>query len=184
MPDMIMNTLRPSQNGRHFTDDVFKCIFLNENVWILLKLSLKFVPKGPINNIPSRVQVMTWRRQGDKPISGPMMVSLLTHICVAQPQWVNLQVPSLQETWRREDSQKTHREEQVSRPTERHTESTTITYGSTDSLTDIVGGVLTHSNLTLFYWSRPEDIRTIEEFMAHIYVNKAMEYIWVWYAGS
>ena len=79
------NTLRPRQNGRRFADDVFKCIFLNENVWILLKISLKFVPKGPIKNIPSLVQVMAWRRPGDKPLSEPMMVSLLTHICVARP---------------------------------------------------------------------------------------------------
>ena len=49
------NTLRPRQNGRHFADDVLKCIFFNENVWISLKISLKFVPKGPINNIPPLV---------------------------------------------------------------------------------------------------------------------------------
>ena len=84
-----LNTLRPRQNGRHFADDVFKCIFLNEYVCILLKISLKFVAKGPINNIPSLVQVMAWRRSGDKPLSEPMMVSLMTHICVARPQWVN-----------------------------------------------------------------------------------------------
>ena len=84
------NTLRPRLNGRHFADDVFKCIFLNENVWILLKISLKFVPKGPINNISSLVQIMAWRRPGDKPLSKPMMVSLRTHICVTRPQWVKL----------------------------------------------------------------------------------------------
>ena len=33
------------QNGRHFADDIFKCIFVNQNVWILLKVSLKFIPK-------------------------------------------------------------------------------------------------------------------------------------------
>ena len=66
---ITINTLRPRQNGRHFADDVFKCIFLNENVWILLKILLKFVPKGPINNIPSLVQIMAWRRPGDKPLS-------------------------------------------------------------------------------------------------------------------
>ena len=88
-----LNTLRPRQNGRHFADDVFKCIFLNENVWILLKISLKFVPKGPINNIPSLVQIMAWCRPGDKPLSEPMIVSLLTHICVARPQWVNSSWP-------------------------------------------------------------------------------------------
>ena len=42
----ILNTLRPRQNGRHFADDIFKCIFLNENVWIPIEISLKFVPKG------------------------------------------------------------------------------------------------------------------------------------------
>ena len=45
------NTLRPRQNGRHDPDDIFKCIILSENVWILIKISLKFVPKGPINNL-------------------------------------------------------------------------------------------------------------------------------------
>ena len=85
-----INTLGPRQNGRHFADDIFKYIFLNENVWISIKISLKFVPKGPINNIPSLVQIMAWRRPGDKPLSEPMMVNLLTHICVTRPQWVNL----------------------------------------------------------------------------------------------
>ena len=49
-----INTLRPRQHGRHFPDDIFKYIFLNENVWILIKISLKFVPKGLINNIIAR----------------------------------------------------------------------------------------------------------------------------------
>ena len=85
-----VNTLRPRQNGRRFANDIFKCIFLKENVWILLKISLKYIPKVPFNNIPSLVQIMAWRRPGDKPLSEPMMVSLLTHICVTQPQWVNM----------------------------------------------------------------------------------------------
>ena len=46
-----VNTLSPRQNGRHFADDIFKWMFLNENVWISIKSSLKFVPKGPINKI-------------------------------------------------------------------------------------------------------------------------------------
>ena len=50
---VFLNTLRPRQNGHHFADDVFKCIFLNENVLISLKISLKFVPQVPINNIPA-----------------------------------------------------------------------------------------------------------------------------------
>ena len=72
-----------------WSDDIFKCIFLNENVWIPIKISLKFVSKGPINNIPALAQIMAWRRPGDKPLSEPMMVSLTTHICVTRPQWVN-----------------------------------------------------------------------------------------------
>ena len=85
----VVNTLRPKQNGRHFADDTFKRIFLNENVRISIKISLKFVPKGPINNNPALVQIMAWRRSDEKPLSEPMMVSLLTHICVTRPQWVN-----------------------------------------------------------------------------------------------
>ena len=84
------NTLRPRQNGRHFADDIFKLIFLNENVWISIEISLKFDPQGPINNTPALVQIMAWRRSGDKPLSGPMMVRLPTHICVTQPQWVKI----------------------------------------------------------------------------------------------
>ena len=49
------NPLRPRQHGRHFPDDIFKCIFLNEKVLISIKISLKFVPKGQINNIPALV---------------------------------------------------------------------------------------------------------------------------------
>ena len=75
-------------NGSHFADDIFKCIFLNENVWILIKISLKFVPEGPINNIPAMVQIMAWRRPGNKPLSDPKMVSLRMHKCIARPQWV------------------------------------------------------------------------------------------------
>ena len=88
-----LNTLRLRQNGRHFADDMFKCIFLNENVWIPIEISLKFVPKGPINNIPALVQIMAWRRSGDKPLSEPMMVGLPTHTCVTRPQWVNILRP-------------------------------------------------------------------------------------------
>ena len=88
-----VNTLRPRQHGRHFADDIFKCIFLNENVWIPIEISLKFVPKCPTNNIPAMVQIMAWRRPGDKPLSEAMMVSLSTHICVARPQWVNVGHP-------------------------------------------------------------------------------------------
>ena len=83
------NTLRLRQNGEHLADFIFKCIFFNENVWISTKISLNFVPKGQINNIPALVQIMAWRRPGDKPLPEPMMGNLLTHISFTRPQWVN-----------------------------------------------------------------------------------------------
>ena len=70
-----INTLRPKHNGRHFPDNTLKPIFLNENIRISNKISFKFVPKVPINNIPALVHIMAWRRSGDKPLSEPMMVS-------------------------------------------------------------------------------------------------------------
>ena len=82
-----LNTLRPRPNGRHFPD-IFRWVFLNENVWIWIKISSQFVPRGPINNIPALIQIMAWRRPGDKPFSEPMVLSLVTHICASRPQWV------------------------------------------------------------------------------------------------
>ena len=85
----IFHTWRLMQNGGHFPDDILKWIFFNENGWMLVKISLKFVAKGPINNIPALVQIMAWRRPGDKPLSEIIMVSLLTLICVTRLQWIN-----------------------------------------------------------------------------------------------
>ena len=53
--------------------DIFKCIFLNENVWISIQFSLKFVARGPIDNKSSLAQVMASRQIGDKPFSEPML---------------------------------------------------------------------------------------------------------------
>ena len=84
---LFNNTLKLRQHGSHFPGDIFKCIFLDENVWISLRISLKFVPKVWINNIPALVQIMPWRQPGDQPLSEPMTVSLLMHICVTRFQW-------------------------------------------------------------------------------------------------
>ena len=54
-------------------DDIFNCIFLNENDKIPIQISLKLVPGSPIDDKPALVQVMAWRRTGDKPLSEPMM---------------------------------------------------------------------------------------------------------------
>ena len=64
---------------------IFKCIFFKENVRISIKIPMTLILKGPINNIPSWVQIMAWHRPGAKPLSEPMM-----HIYVTLPQWFNL----------------------------------------------------------------------------------------------
>ena len=65
---------------------------------ISFKISLKFVPKVPIDNIPALVQIMAWLRPGDKPLFEPMMVSLLTHI-------LGLNALKLTDIWSRPQSQ-------------------------------------------------------------------------------
>ena len=60
------------KNGRYFADGIFKRIFFSENVNISIRISLKFVPKGPIDSRAALVQVMAWRQTGDKPLSEPM----------------------------------------------------------------------------------------------------------------
>ena len=84
----ILKTLRPRQDRHHFPYDIFNCIFLNQNVWISIKISLNFVPKCRINNIQALVQIMAWPRPDHKPLSEPMMIDLLMHICVSWSQWV------------------------------------------------------------------------------------------------
>ena len=83
--------------GRDKMAAIIQTTFSSAFSWIKmyefrLRFHWIFVPKGSINNIPSLVQIMAWRRPGDKPLSEPMMVSLLTHICVTRPQWLKLQL--------------------------------------------------------------------------------------------
>ena len=73
------NTLMSRQNGPHFADAILKCISLNENAWISLNISLAFVPKVRVNNTSALVQIIAWGRLCDKPLSEPMLVSLLMH---------------------------------------------------------------------------------------------------------
>ena len=61
-------TLRLRQDGRHFPENIFKCIFFQLT--------------------PAVVLIMAWRHTGNKPLSDPMMVSLSMHICVTRPQGV------------------------------------------------------------------------------------------------
>ena len=75
-----ISTLRPRQNRQNFPDDFFQSIFLSENVWILIKISLKFFHNVWINSILSLVQIMAWHWLSVKPLSELMMVSLLRHM--------------------------------------------------------------------------------------------------------
>ena len=77
------NTLRQRQNSRHFTDSIFKHIFLNEDIKISIDISMKFVPNSQIDNIPTLFQIMAWRWQGDKSLSEIMMVVSLLIIYVS-----------------------------------------------------------------------------------------------------
>ena len=63
--------------GAILADDIFKCIFLNENVRISIQISLKFVPNGPIDNNSALVQVMAWRRTGDKRLPEAMLIQFI-----------------------------------------------------------------------------------------------------------
>ena len=77
-----INSSLPGQNGFLFADDIFRCILRNEKFCISIKISLKFVAKFPIDNNLALLQIMAWRRIGDKPLSRPMLTRF-TDIYVA-----------------------------------------------------------------------------------------------------
>ena len=72
-PLQWINSSSPEENASQVTDDIFKRISLNENVRFFIKMSMKFVPKGPIENNPVLVLIMAWCRLGDKPLSEPIL---------------------------------------------------------------------------------------------------------------
>ena len=83
-----VNSSPPGQNGHRFTDDIFRCIFMNEKFCIVIKNSVKFVPKYPVDNIPELVQIIAWRRIGEKPLSDQYWPNPITHICGTRGRWV------------------------------------------------------------------------------------------------
>ena len=58
-------------------DDIFNCFFLYENDRIQIQISLKYVPRSPIDNMLALVQVMAWCRTGDESLPEPMMTQLI-----------------------------------------------------------------------------------------------------------
>ena len=69
----LVNSSPPEQDGCHFAVHIFRCILMNEKFCILIQISLKFVPKGQIDYKSALVQVMAWRRTGEKPLPEPML---------------------------------------------------------------------------------------------------------------
>ena len=73
------------QNGHLFPDDNFKCIFFNESVCVfLLKFHWNLLQRVQL----TMLQLMACCQPGNKPLAEPVMVRLLMHICITQPQWV------------------------------------------------------------------------------------------------
>ena len=84
----FLNTLRSRQDGRHFPDDIFKCIFVNGNWCILITISLKYVRKGPIYNNSALVQIMALVPNRRQAIIWTNDDLLWWRICTSRPQWV------------------------------------------------------------------------------------------------
>ena len=96
----LLNTLRLRQNLPPFRRRHFQRHFLE---WKFRNNADDFIEVW-IYNIPALVLIMAWRRPGDKPLPETMMISLLTHICVTRPQWVNALWPSDAMRWNRSGS--------------------------------------------------------------------------------
>ena len=52
---------------------IFSNYFLYENWCVLIQMTLKIVPKGPVNNKSALFQIMAWHHAGGKPLSDPIM---------------------------------------------------------------------------------------------------------------
>ena len=86
----LINTFRRRRNGHHFPDHNFKCIFLMKMCEFQLKFHWSLFPR-----VQSTI-FQYWFRQwlGAKYASihylNQRWIRFLMHICITQPQWVNL----------------------------------------------------------------------------------------------
>ena len=74
---ILLNSSSPGQNVRHFADDSFKLIFTNEKFCIVIWISPKFVPKGPLDNKSALILIVAWRQTCDKPLFEPMLTQFI-----------------------------------------------------------------------------------------------------------
>ena len=72
----VINSSPPGENGRHFAGDIFRCIFVNETFCILIKISLKFVPKDPNDNTTALIWKMAWGQIVNKPLPEPTLTQI------------------------------------------------------------------------------------------------------------
>ena len=84
-----INSSPPGQSGCHFADDTLRCISVNEKFYIVIKISLKFVLMGPVDDNLALTYIMAWRRIGDKPLYKQCWPDSLTYICGSR-RWVRM----------------------------------------------------------------------------------------------
>ena len=83
---LVINSSTPGQNDRHFPNDIFSCIFVNEKLCILFKNALKFLPYGSINNNQALAWIIALRRIGHMTLFEPMLARYTDAKCNATYQ--------------------------------------------------------------------------------------------------
>ena len=84
------NSSPAGQFGGKMANDIFNYISFNENVWISIKMSLKFIPKGQVDNKSVLFQVMAWCHHATSHYLNQCWPSSLTHICDSPGRWVKV----------------------------------------------------------------------------------------------
>ena len=109
-PTQFLNTFWLRQNGHHFADNIFQFICLNENSCILIPISLKFLPKGMIDNRSALLQIMASCLCDAELLPEQWWPSLLSNIYVSQPWRVMVSSLTLwQSSWSRPNDNEAHK---------------------------------------------------------------------------
>ena len=74
---IIIYILRPVQNGKHFAHNILKCVFLNENINILIQILLELVHEDLVDNKSTLVQQMAWCWTVNKAINWTKMDDII-----------------------------------------------------------------------------------------------------------
>ena len=97
----VLHSTLPGLNSRHFTYNIFRCIFVNQKIWILIEILQEFVDKGSIDNNTALVLIMVWCWIGNKPLFEKYWPDSLPHICGNRRRWVNGYFGQCHLTWNR-----------------------------------------------------------------------------------